>query len=130
MFCTRVTLSKPVIVFNSKRHTEPNRKHICGSRRANPHTHGMIRVCNLVPLGPILGSRRVPVFGNSGNVPRSIQHLNNFEKNFYNMLITVQLGTLLHIEGQKEDVHFDRPPITCSSFLSWVNLRHKNLGKK
>jgi len=101
-----MTLSKPAIVLECKRHTEPNRKHICGSRGANPHTHRMIRVSNLVPLGPILGSRRIPVFGNTRYVPRSVQHLNNFKKNFYNMLITVQLGTLFDIERQKEDVHF------------------------
>jgi len=134
VFCTRVTLSKSTIVLECKCHTESNRKHICGSRWANPHTHGMIRVCNLVPLGPTLGSRWIPVFRNSRNVPRSVQHLNNFKKNFYNMLITVQLGTLLNIEGKKEDVHFlrqgFRPQITFSCFLTWVNLRHKNLGKK
>ena len=132
VFCTCVTLSKSTIVLECKRHTESNRKHICGSRWANPHTHGVIRVCNLVTLGPALGSRRVPIFGNSRNVPRSIQHLNNFEKNLNHMLVTVQLGTLLHIEGKKEDVHFyERPPlITFSCFLTWVNLRHKNLGKK
>jgi len=46
-------------------------------------------------------------FINTRKMPSSIQHLNNFEKNLDDMLVTIQLGAGFWIQRKKEYIHFE-----------------------
>jgi len=104
VFCARVTLVKPRIVLDSKSHSELDCKHVVFSRVTDPHAHRVIRVRDFVPSFSTFCARGFPV-GCVGKVPRSVQHLSNFEKNLNHMLVAVHLRAHNRVERQEEYVH-------------------------
>src|SRR5210317_2314550 len=108
MFSTTVYLTISTSVFKGQSDSNLTHVDIVFETRANPHCHGMLRMCGAVPSPfPILriGCVFLDVLLLVRKEPRSVQHLTNLQLNLDNMLVTRHVCDFSRNQRKKENVH-------------------------